>query len=350
VRTSGWGGAKTVVGNGPFVISSRTDTELTLTKSPTYWDAKSVGVDTLRILFIDDPVKATKDFLAGKIDWSTTGNYDQIKDSNRVAVFPMFATSYFYFLCNAAPWSDWRVRRGLALLVPWDEIRSKDIVFADSRLVPAIPSYPEVKGIAAQDTAEGMRLLADAGFPGGKGLPPLVIKVVSSPDSESFSSETAGKFADAWKKAIGLSTLIRKFDTSEQYFVEMKRPDFALGMSTWIGDYADPLTFMQLWTSDSNLNDAHFSDPDYDAAVTASLSIQDPKERYKKLGAAEEILLSKAVVLPLNHTPAFHLIDLTRVDGWYPNPLDIHPFKYIRFKEHRAPPGTAMTSSGAHRS
>jgi peptide/nickel transport system substrate-binding protein/oligopeptide transport system substrate-binding protein len=118
-------------------------------------------------------------------------------------------------------------------------------------------------------------------------------------------------------------------------------------MSTWIGDYADPLTFMQLWTSDSNLNDAHFSDGDYDSTVSASLSVQDARERYKKLGAAEEILLTKAVILPLNHTPAFHLIDLTRVDGWYANPLDIHPFKYIRFKEHRAPPGTAMAPAGA---
>ncbi len=345
VRSEGWGDAKTLIDNGPFVIASRTDTELTLVKNARYWDAENVGVDRLRILFIEDPAKATRDFLAGKIDWSTTGNYDQIKDSNKIVVFPMFATSYFYFLCNEAPWSDWRVRRGLALLIPWEEIRNKDVVFADSHLVPSIPSYPAVKGIAAQDTTEGMRLLAEAGFPGGKGLPPLVIKVVSSPEGDSFSAETAAKFADAWKSAIGLTTEIRKFDTSEQYFVEMKKLDFAMGMSTWIGDYADPLTFMQLWTTDSNLNDAHFSDRDYDAAVKASLAIQDATERYKKLAAAEEMLLSKAVILPLNHTPAFHLIDLSRVDGWYPNPLDIHPFKFIRFKEHRAPPGTAMAPS-----
>jgi oligopeptide transport system substrate-binding protein len=342
VSSNGWGGNATVIVNGPFTIASRTAGELVLKKNPAYWDAANVALDTIRILFISDPAKATRDYLAGKIDWSTTGNYEQVKDSTKVAVFPMFATSYFYFLCNTAPWSDWKVRRGLALLLPWDEIRSKDVVFADSHLIPTIPAYPEVKSIAAFNRDEGLTLLKEAGFPGGKGLPSLVIKVVSSPESESFGSETARKFAAAWKDAVGLDTVIRTYDTSEEYFTEMKKDDFALGISTWIGDYADPLTFMQLWTSDSNLNDAHFSDPEYDKAVVDSLSILDSRERYKRLGAAEEILLTKAVVLPLNHTPAFHLIDLSRIDGWAPNPLDIHPFKFIRFKAHRAPPGTAM--------
>jgi oligopeptide transport system substrate-binding protein len=346
VRSTGWGGARTVIGNGPYIITSRTDAELVLARNPKYWDAANVGIDTVRILFIDDPVKATKDYLAGKIDWSSTGSYDQIKDTNRISVFPMFATSYFYFRCAAQPWSDWKVRRGLALLLPWDEIRTKDTVFADSRLVPTIPSYPDVKGITAQDTAEGKRLLAEAGFPEGRGLPPLVIKVVSSADSPSFGLETARKMAEAWKAVIGMDTVIRSFETSEEYFAEMKRPDYAMGMSTWIGDYADPLTFMQLWTTDSNLNDAQFSDPAYDGSVAGSLGVADAAARYKKLAEAEDLLLDHAVVLPLNHTPAFHLIDLSRVDGWFPNPLDIHPFKFIRFKEHRAPPGTAMAVPG----
>ena len=52
----------------------------------------------------------------------------------------MFGTTYFFFACDQAPWSDWRVRRGLALLVPWDQVRTKDdFSFPSELLIPSIP-------------------------------------------------------------------------------------------------------------------------------------------------------------------------------------------------------------------
>ncbi|HYW85306.1 MAG TPA: ABC transporter substrate-binding protein, partial [Spirochaetia bacterium] len=59
VRATGWENAKTVIGNGPFVIKSRSDTEILLDKSPTYWDAANVALDKLRIRFMEDAGDAT---------------------------------------------------------------------------------------------------------------------------------------------------------------------------------------------------------------------------------------------------------------------------------------------------
>jgi oligopeptide transport system substrate-binding protein len=331
-----WGNAKSVIGAGPFIITKRTENEIVLEKNRLYWDQKNVALDRVVIKFIDKPEEATDDFLAGSVDWSEIYPTAKVQDSGKVVVMPLFSTSYFYFVCDKPPWNDWRVRRGLALLVPWDKIRSADIyLFPDSRLIPSIPSYPEVKGIASQQTDEALKLLAEAGFAGGKGLPALQVKVGAG------GQDDVKQMADAWEKAIGLKTEIKTF-TGDDYFAEIKKADFTLADSTWIGDYADPLTFLQLWTTDSNLNDARFSDSEYDAAVNDAISIQDTTERYKKMAQAEEMLLSKAAVLPLSHTPAVHLIDLQRVDGWYPNILDIHPFKFIGFKGRKAPQGVAM--------
>ena len=47
------------------------------------------------------------------------------------------------------------------------------------------------------------------------------------------------------------------------------------------------------------------------------------------------------VVLPISHAPAFNLVDLDRIEGWFPNVLNIHPFKHLRFRELRVPPGVA---------
>jgi peptide/nickel transport system substrate-binding protein/oligopeptide transport system substrate-binding protein len=93
-----------------------------------------------------------------------------------------------------------------------------------------------------------------------------------------------------------------------------------------------------MWTTDSNLNDARFADKEFDSLIERSFG-EEGRERYETLGESEGVLLQKAVVLPISHTPAFNLIDLDRVEGWFPNVLNIHPLKYLRFRALRLPPG-----------
>ena len=66
----------------------------------------------------------------------------------------------------------------------------------------------------------------------------------------------------------------------------------------------------------------------------------DFSETYQIMSEAESILLNSAQVMPLGHSPALNIIDLRFIDGWYPNVLDIHPFKYIKFKSGFQIPGT----------
>jgi peptide/nickel transport system substrate-binding protein/oligopeptide transport system substrate-binding protein len=250
----------------------------------------------------------------------------------------MFGTTYFFFVCDQAPWSDWRVRRGLALLAPWDQVRSKDVFFFPSDLlIPSIPGYPSVKGIAAQNIEEGKKLLADAGYPDGRGLPSVIVKLGKDSSAKTYVQ----KIADTWKSLIGLQVVVKEVDP-DSYLAETRKRDFTLAMSTWIGDYADPLTFLQLWTTGSNLNDARFSDPEYDAAVKDSISLMDSAKRYRRLADAEQILLTKAAILPLDHSPAINLINTGSVDGWFSNPLDVHPLKFLKYKSRLTPPGITM--------
>ena len=332
-----WDDARTLVSDGPFHLVSRTADEMVLEKNPRYWDARNVALDRVRVRFYDDATAATEDYLAGRVHWSTLGNFELVSDPDQFEAFPMFSTSYFFFACDVAPWSDARVRRALALLVAWDEVRGEDLIFPTSRLVPSIEGYPQAKGIEERDAAKARELLAAAGFPGGKGLPKLTIHVVG----ESSAADAARAMAATWNLELGLVTEFRETE-GEEYFAGIRSRGFGLAVSTWIGDYADPLTFLQLWMTGSNLNDAGFSDPAFDAAVEEAVGLREPGRRYRKLADAEQILLASAAVLPLNHSAVAHLINLTRIDGWHANALDLHPFKFIRFKEQRAPSGVAL--------
>ena len=194
-----------------------------------------------------------------------------------------------------------------------------------------------MKGIAEQNVDEGKKLLADARLPRRQGPSPGDREARENSNAKTYVQ----KMADAWKALIGLQVVVKEVDP-DSYLAETRTRDFTLAMSTWIGDYADPLTFLQLWTMGSNLNDAHFSDSDYDAAVKDSMSITDVGKRYRRLADAEQILLTKAAILPLDHSPAINLINTNSVDGWYSNPLDIHPFKFLKYKSRVTPPGITL--------
>ena len=69
----------------------------------------------------------------------------------------------------------------------------------------------------------------------------------------------------------------------------MKIADFTIGTTTWIGDYADPLTFLELWTQNSNLNEARFYNDEYDGLIEDSYAEEDIEKRYEILAKAEDL-------------------------------------------------------------
>jgi oligopeptide transport system substrate-binding protein len=335
LKTEDWGREPVLVSNGPFYLAARDDGGLVLRKNKLYWDAGKVELDGIRVRLEEAPEKISALFNAGKVQWASSWDTASLVDRSHIVFNPLFATSYFYFVCADPPWSDPRVRKALTLLLPLNELRGEERIFPTSRLVPPIPVYPDTPSLDTADLNEALALLAEAGYPEGKGLPQPLIKVASGSESE----ELAGIMAAAWKEAIGLESRIVSFEY-DLYLEEVKKRDYTLGFVTWIGDYADPLTFLQMWTRSSNLNDARYANDAFDRLIESSFS-QVTEERYRTMSRAEEILLNEAVVLPISHAPAFNLVNLDRLEGWFPTVLNIHPLKYIRFRTPSLPPGLA---------
>jgi oligopeptide transport system substrate-binding protein len=343
LESDDWSRAPVLVTNGPFYLASRDAGTLMLRKNRLYWDAAAVELDGIRVRLEEEPEKISALFNAGEVHWAASWDTAGLEDRSHIVFNPLFATSYFYFVCSEPPWHDVRVRRALTLLLPLEELRGQERLFPTSRLIPPIPAYPDTPALDSSDSAEALALLAEAGYPEGRGLPAPLIKVARDSESE----ELAGLMAAAWKEKIGLEARIVSFDY-DLYLEEVKKSDYTLGFVTWIGDYADPLTFLQMWTRSSNLNDARYDNAAFDRLIDSSLS-QVGEERYQTMSRAEALLLSEAAVLPISHAPAFNLIDLDRLEGWFPTVLNIHPLKYLRFRTPRLPPGLAEKKPGAGR-
>lgn len=330
-----WNDPAEVIGNGPFVLSERSPQEMVLVKSERYWDRRRVELETLRFTFSDAYLEVTDQFNTGDIQW-VRGAIDlaTTRYQDTIVVNPLFATTYYQFNAAQKPFDDWRVRRALALLVPWSEIRSSDYQFLPtSNLVPEIPYYPDVEGIAEQDLSRARELLEAARL---QGVPDFSITVPGGEENQRI----AEVFRDAWEPALGVDISIEEVLYPE-YFDLIDDEEYAVGTVSWIGDFADPLTFLEMWTSGSNLNNSAYRNEEFDSLVRRAME-ENGSGRYDTLAEAEELLLWDAIVLPISHSPAINLVDLTRVDGWYPNPLDIHPFKFISFAEGGSMRGIAL--------
>jgi peptide/nickel transport system substrate-binding protein/oligopeptide transport system substrate-binding protein len=329
------------ISNGPFYIEEQDSAadglnKLVLAKNLHYWDSRRVNLNRITLLYTEDDNEASALWNSGQARWVAGNvNLESLTDRSGIVVNPMFATHYYFIRSAEKPWSDHRVRRALVLALPWENMREGYYLPAKTLIYP-IMDYPEIEGLDRTDVEEARRLLAEAGYPGGQGLPELVLRLSPSQDAARIGE----LMALSWKEELGIPVRIEVV-SHRRYLDSLKESGYEVGSSTWIGDFADPYTFLQIWRRDSNLNDAHLNDADYDALIEKSM-VQEGKERFATLAEAEKLLLDRGTVIPISYSPALNIVDTGEVDGWYPNALDIHPFKYLAFKGYRPLPGVVM--------
>ena len=101
---------------------------------------------------------------------------------------------------------------------------------------------------------------------------------------------------------------------------------------SWIGDYNDPNTFLDLWQTDNSNNRTGWSNTNYDRYIAEAARATNQVQRYEFFQKAEAILLDEMPILPIyyyTHVCA----QRPEVKGWYPNILDNHPYKYVYLEE-----------------
>jgi peptide/nickel transport system substrate-binding protein/oligopeptide transport system substrate-binding protein len=328
---------KPPVTNGPFRIESMNKESIVLLRDEQYWDLRRVGLKKISFKFTDTAEDASFLWNTGEARWIAGGgvNIDALTDRSGIQMNIMFATHYYYIRSDKKPWNDYRLRRAMTLVLPWDEIRSGHYLPAKTLIFP-ISGYPAVEGITETNYEEAEKLMKEAGYAYGVGVPELVIRLTPSPNAANIGA----LMATAWREKLGLKVRVEVIPY-ERYFQAMKESGYIIGSSTWIGDFADPYTFLQMWRRDSNLNDARYDDEDYEALIEKSMT-EEGATRLATLADAEKLLLERGTVLPISYNPAINIIDTNELEGWYPNALDIHPLKYMSFRNFRPLPGVAM--------
>jgi oligopeptide transport system substrate-binding protein len=189
-------------------------------------------------------------------------------------------------------------------------------------------SYPGTAGYAprAQITGtldDARRLLAEAGYPGGKGMPTIQL-IYNTNDNHKQIGEA---IQEMWRKKLGVNIDLQNQEW-KVYLDNQHTQNYQLERAGWIADYEDPHVFLEIWETGNGNNDTLWSNPEYDRLLHQALQARDVKERYEIYQKMDAILVDECPVIPIYYYTRTFLLS-PKVKGYWPTLLDTHPFKYI---------------------
>ena len=321
----------TIVCNGPFMLTDwQHNSEMTIKKNPHYWDAGNVKIDSVRMVMITDTNTALAAFKAGKIDFMKdppSPLLPQLLKSGEAKVAPTLGTSFSVFHVSKPPFDDVRVRKAFSLAVDRTALVEKVTMGGQKPAVAyipyGIPGGTKEKDFRAEgkdflpvkaDVETAKKLLAEAGYPDGKGFPKVSYKYNINPLNKAIAEALQAM----WKQNLGVE--IELINEEWKVFIDTRaQHNFDLARHAYLVDFFDAGSLMELWLTGTYENYAEYSNPEYDKLVKATLSEMDPVKRIGYFHQAEEILMNDAVVLPLYFYATPYMVS-SKVKGIYQSP------------------------------
>jgi oligopeptide transport system substrate-binding protein len=331
-RGGRWTRPENIVTSGPFTLKEWTpNRRIIVEKSPRYWDASRVRLQAIHFHPVDSEDTEEREFRAGQLHVTEHVPLSKIASYRRdhptlLRTDPYLDTYFFRFNIRRAPLADWRVRRALSLAIDRATLTQKLLAGgqqpAATLVPPNLPGYTPLNR-PIFDLVEARRLLADAGYPGGRGLPPLEI-LHNSAASRRLICEA---IQEMWRRELGIDVKLSNQEPKVM-FAARRAGDYQIILSDWIGDYFDPTTFLDLWRAGSHNNHTGWSDSAYDGALDGAAEISEPSARAAALQKAETLLLDASPIAPLYYNTHVYLVQPS-VKGWRPNALDQIDYKQV---------------------
>ena len=249
--------------------------------------------------------------------------------------FNFLATYFFRFNLTRKPFDDPRVRRALALAVDKNRIVSRITRSGEKPAAGLVPpgtaNYPPLPEQMNFNPEQARKLLAEAGYPGGKGFPHFQYTFVAAAGGAAkLHAKVAVELQQMWHDELSIEMELRQLEW-KVYLNAQSQLDYDVSRSSWIGDYNDANTFLDMFMSDNGNNRTGWKSPRYDALLREANSQTDVSARSKLLQEAETLLVVETVpVVPLFYYVGVSYYDTNRIQGIYPNMLDQHPLQFIR--------------------
>lgn len=355
-----WTKPPRLVSNGPFNLTVwRFKRDMRLERNPLFWDQSLVSIDSIAIPSVEDSNAQVLAYQTGTVDWVSdvvvpyrtemiaaknqfykehTAEYESLKAQgldpieidrrlpadprNHIHVIPAMGTYFYNFNCmeklsdgRKNPFHDSRVRRAFAMAIDkqslTDNVRQIGEPVASTVIPPnSIPGYHSPKGLP-YDPEAARKLLAEAGYPGGKGF----ITVEMLFNKEGGHDLIAQAIAKNWEQNLGVSVILQQKEI-KVFREDLKSFNYMTSRAGWFADFGDPMTFMDIHKTGDGNNDRKYSNPKYDKMLEDAANEADPERRMQILSDAERLLFEEEMpVVPLFHYMQLYLFDARKLTG-----------------------------------
>jgi oligopeptide transport system substrate-binding protein len=333
-----WLMARPLPVSGSYLLDQwRIRDKIRLRKNPLYWDAANTRNTIVDMLPVEDAIVALNLYETGQADiiWDKnlvpTELMDVLRDRPDCHQPDNLGTYFIRFNVTRKPFDDVRVRKALALTVDKDRIVKRIVRggerVADSYVPVGTANYERSKGLG-YDPELARRLLAEAGFPGGKGFPPFRYHFNTGKMHEQLGIE----MQEMWKKELGITMTLRQTEW-KVWLSAQTALDYDTIRGSWVGDYNDANTFLDMFMSNNGNNRTGWKNPRYDDLVRTANHQTDRQKRAALLREAETMLIQDELpIIPIFFYKGIQLWRTNEIEGIYFNILDEHPPAAIRKK------------------
>ncbi|MFQ5549389.1 MAG: ABC transporter substrate-binding protein [Woeseia sp.] len=313
-----------------------------LSRNEHYWNNAGTAIDEVRHYVTPEPQVELNRYRAGELD--TTANVppeafaglrEERPDELRVA--PYLGIYYYGLNLSRAPFKDRaKLRQALSMAIDrevlTEKITGRGEAPAYSWVPPGVDNYEGIRSLYADMTAEerhsaARRLYKESGYDENN---PLEVEIRYN------TSETHQRIALAiqsmWRETLGVrATLIN--EEFQVLLSNMRNMEVTqVFRSSWMGDYNDAHTFLQVLQSGNPANMTGYASEEFDSLMRRAAEQTDMSRRRLFLEEAERVLLADHPVIPIYFFVSKHLVD-PRIVGWGDNVLDYHYSQHLSIAE-----------------
>ena len=332
-RFTAWTRPENIVSNGPFKLTEwKLYKRVSVEKNPYYWDAANVKLNGIVFYPTENTVTEERLFRSQQLHKTDVIPLDKIlayrkEHPEQLRVDP-YLGSYYYLINVTRPGlNDARVRRALAMTIDRESLIKhvlNNVNFPAYTLTPPGTAGYQPPVLFNFDPEGARKLLAEAGYPNGKGLPKIEILY----NTNDAHRKIAVAIQQMWKTNLNIDVTM----VNQEWKVYLDNRDtlnYSVARAAWIGDYLDPNTFLNMFITGGGNNDTGWSNAEYDDLILRKIpAMKTHEERMAGFYQAETILLNEMPIIPIYIYSTKYLIHPS-VKGMPPNLLDHYLFKQV---------------------
>ena len=327
--------AESYVSDGPYYMTEFTDgAQIVFTKNPYYWDSANITFDQIVWHLIEDANTSYTAYNQGELQLIKdvpTEEIPSLRGNSEFNMAPIMGTYYVTFNTKKAPFDDARVREALSLAI--DRKHVADVIMqgtyspAKNFVGPGVSDAAAGSSFEAVTTAtygdhfstdnyaadleKAKKLLADAGYPEGKGFPQFEYLTNDS----GYHKSVAEYLQAAWAE-LGL-TMTVNIQEWKTVTADRRSGNFDLARNGWVYDWDDPSNMINLLETNNGNNDGKYSSKEFDSLVDQTRNATDVAVHYDLLHKAEQVLLNDAAMAPVAYYNEFWLQKSNLKGTWH---------------------------------